>query len=78
MANQGEFREVMKLVLEGKLNPIVDKVFPLENVREAVKYLSDGTQFGKVLIKGCFSYSFMTAIMLRPPASELGYIKIVG
>ena len=50
MSNQGEFREVMKLVFEGKLNPIIDKVYPLEKVREAEKYLSEGNQFGKVLI----------------------------
>lgn len=51
MANQGEFRAVMELVLDGTLNPIVDKVYPLENVREAEEYLSEGNQFGKVLIK---------------------------
>ena len=51
MANQGEFRAVMQLVLDGTLNPIIDKVYPLENVREAEEYLSDGNQFGKVLLK---------------------------
>ena len=50
MSNQGEFWEVMQLVLEGKLNPIIDKVYPLEKVREAEKYLSEGNKFGKVLI----------------------------
>lgn len=50
MANQGEFRAVMQLVLDGTLNPIIDKVYPLENVREAEEYLSEGNQFGKVLI----------------------------
>ena len=50
MSNQGEFREVMQLVFEGKLNPIIDKVYPLEKVREAEKHLSEGNQFGKVLI----------------------------
>lgn len=51
MANQGEFRAVMQLVLDGTLNPIIDKVYPLEKVREAEEYLSDGNQFGKILIK---------------------------
>ncbi|MFX1337200.1 MAG: zinc-binding dehydrogenase [Promethearchaeota archaeon] len=50
MANQGDFREVMELVLKGRLNPIIDKVYPLEKVREAEQYLSEGNQFGKVLI----------------------------
>jgi len=51
MANQGEFRAVMQLVLDGILKPIIDKVYPLESVREAEEYLSEGNQFGKVLIK---------------------------
>jgi len=51
MANQGEFRAVMKLVLDGTLKPIIDKVYPLESVRESEEYLSEGNQFGKVLIK---------------------------
>jgi NADPH:quinone reductase-like Zn-dependent oxidoreductase len=51
MANQGEFREVMKLVFKRKLNPIIDKIFPLNNVKEAEYYLNKGTQFGKVLLK---------------------------
>ncbi|TFG14732.1 MAG: alcohol dehydrogenase [Promethearchaeota archaeon] len=51
MANQGEFREVMKLIFEGKLNPIIDKVFPLENTQAAEQYLSESIQFGKILIK---------------------------
>ena len=50
MANQGEFREVMQLVFEGKLNPIIDTIYPLEKVREAETHLSEGNQFGKVLI----------------------------
>jgi NADPH:quinone reductase-like Zn-dependent oxidoreductase len=51
MANQAEFREVMKLIFEGKLNPVIDRIYPLENVKEAEQYLSEGNQFGKVLIK---------------------------
>lgn len=51
MANQGEFRSVMKLVFEEKVNPIIDKVFPLDEVKEAENYLSKGIQFGKVLLE---------------------------
>ena len=51
MGNQGEFREVMDLVLKGKLNPVIDKVFPFEQARDAEKYLSEGNQFGKVLLR---------------------------
>jgi len=51
MSNQREFREVMKLIFENKLKPVVDKIFPLEQVVEAENYLNEGKQFGKVLLK---------------------------
>jgi len=51
MSNQGEFREVMNLIFKNKLNPEIDKVFPLEKVVNAERYLSEGRQFGKVLIE---------------------------
>ncbi len=51
MSNQGEFRRVMKLVFEGKLSPIIDKIYPLDKVKEAESYLNEGKQFGKILLK---------------------------
>ena len=51
MANQGEFREVMKFVLEGKLEPVIDKIYPLDEAREAEVYLDSGNQYGKVLLQ---------------------------
>ena len=50
MANQREFEEVMKLVFMGRLQPVVDRVFPLEQAREAHEYLERGDQFGKVVL----------------------------
>lgn len=51
MSNQGEFREVMNLVFEKKLKPIVDKKFQLEKAVDAENYLNMGKQFGKVLLE---------------------------
>jgi NADPH:quinone reductase-like Zn-dependent oxidoreductase len=51
MSNQGEFREVMNLIFQKKLTPIIDKVFPLNEIRDAERYLREGNQFGKVLLK---------------------------
>ncbi|MFX1366264.1 MAG: zinc-binding dehydrogenase [Promethearchaeota archaeon] len=51
MGTQGEFREVMKLVFDKKLNPIIDKIFPFNQTGEAETYLNSGNQFGKVLLK---------------------------
>lgn len=50
MSSQREFEEVMKLVFMGRLKPIVDRVFPLEQARQAHEYLGTGAQFGKVLL----------------------------
>ena len=50
MANQSEFEEVMKLVFMGRLKPVVDKVFPLEEAQAAHEYVGKGAQFGKVVL----------------------------
>jgi NADPH:quinone reductase len=41
---------VMKLVAEGRLEPIVDRVFPLAEAAAAHAYLESGAQFGKVVL----------------------------
>jgi len=51
MSNQGEFRDVMQLVFKQKVNPIIDKIFPLEKAMEAEKYLSEAKHFGKILLQ---------------------------
>ncbi|MFX1384775.1 MAG: zinc-binding dehydrogenase [Promethearchaeota archaeon] len=51
MSNQNEFQAVMKLIIDGKLIPIIDKIYPLEKAVEAEKYLDATHQFGKILIK---------------------------
>jgi NADPH:quinone reductase-like Zn-dependent oxidoreductase len=50
MSNQCEYREVVRLLGAGKLTPVVDRVFPLERGREALTYLQEGKQFGKVVL----------------------------
>ena len=51
MSNQKEFQEVMNLIFLGKLKPIIDKIFPIENIREAEQYLNNHKQFGKVVLE---------------------------
>ena len=51
MANRREFREVMQFVFQGRLHPVIDTVFPLEQARIAYERLSTGAQFGKVILK---------------------------
>lgn len=50
MASRREFEEVMKLVFMGRLKPVVDRVFPVEDARAAHEYLARGDQFGKVVL----------------------------
>lgn len=50
MATRKEFLEVLKLLAEGSLRPVVDSTFPLEEGRKALEHLSRGSPFGKVTL----------------------------
>jgi NADPH:quinone reductase-like Zn-dependent oxidoreductase len=50
MANQGEFLDVMKLVFERRLTPVVDVVLPLEHAAQAHERLARNEQFGKIVL----------------------------
>jgi NADPH:quinone reductase-like Zn-dependent oxidoreductase len=50
MSTQAEFNKVMGLVFQGRLKPVVDRVLPLEQVREAQSLLEAGEQFGKIVL----------------------------
>ncbi len=51
MGTRGELIAVLKLVEQGKLNPVVDKVFPLAEAASAHAHLEKREQFGKVVLK---------------------------
>lgn len=51
MGTRDELRTVLKLMEEGRLRPVVDRVFPLEELAEAHRYLESGEQAGKVVIE---------------------------
>ena len=50
MGTADDFRGVYELVTSGAVRPVVDRVFPMDAVREAHEYLEDGRQFGKVVL----------------------------
>jgi NADPH:quinone reductase-like Zn-dependent oxidoreductase len=50
MGTKDEFRTVLKLVAQGRLKPIVDKVWPLHDAIAAHNYLEKGKHFGKVVL----------------------------
>jgi len=51
MGTMGELHQVLKFVFRKQLKPIVDRVFPLEEIRAAHQYLENKEQFGKVILK---------------------------
>jgi alcohol dehydrogenase len=46
-----QLREVARLVESGAIKPLVDKIFSLDNARDAIDYSESGRATGKVVIK---------------------------
>jgi NADPH:quinone reductase-like Zn-dependent oxidoreductase len=51
MGTMGELHEVLKFVFDGTLQPVVDRVFPLQEARAAHEYLEKSRMFGKVVLR---------------------------
>ena len=41
---------VLKFVFRGKLKPVIDRVYPLEELAEAHRRVDDKERFGKVVV----------------------------
>jgi NADPH:quinone reductase-like Zn-dependent oxidoreductase len=50
MGTKSELHSVMRLVANGRLKPVVDRVFPLAEAAVAHTYLESSSQFGKVVL----------------------------
>ncbi len=51
MGNAAEYAEIVRRLGKGELRPIVDRVFPMDRVREAYERLAHGQQLGKVVVE---------------------------
>ena len=51
MGSMDEFREVAALFLEGRIEPVIDRVFPFSEAPQAYARLQASEQFGKVVIR---------------------------
>ena len=51
MGSLGELHQVLKLVFRGKLKPVVDRVYPLSEIRAAHERLERKEQFGKIVLR---------------------------
>ena len=49
-SNQKDLEFITKLVVDGKIKPVIDKRYPLEQAADAMKYLCEGHALGKVVI----------------------------
>ena len=50
MGTAEDFARVYELVASGRVKPLVDRVFPLEEAADAHRHLESGQQFGKVIL----------------------------
>jgi NADPH:quinone reductase-like Zn-dependent oxidoreductase len=45
-----DLRALMKLIAEGKMRPVVDKMLPLDEAREGLRLIQDREVIGKVVV----------------------------
>jgi NADPH:quinone reductase-like Zn-dependent oxidoreductase len=50
MGSMGELHRVLRFVFRKQLKPVIDRVFPIQEIRAAHEYLEAKEQFGKVLL----------------------------
>jgi len=51
MSNQKEFRDVMSVIFNDQISPVIDKIYNIDDIIEAEKSMENGEQFGKILLK---------------------------
>jgi NADPH:quinone reductase-like Zn-dependent oxidoreductase len=49
-ANQKDLTVLADMMQSGKVTPVIDRTYPLSEIREAVRYLEQGHARGKVVI----------------------------
>lgn len=50
MGTLGELHQVLKFVFQGKLNPVIDRVYPMAEIAAAHQRLENKEHFGKVVV----------------------------
>lgn len=51
MGTRDEFLSLLEFIESRKLKPVIDKVYPLNQVAEAFGRMNEGSQFGKIVLK---------------------------
>jgi NADPH:quinone reductase-like Zn-dependent oxidoreductase len=50
MGTDDEFRAMLKLVESARIQPVIDRVFPLSQAVEANRLLEESAQMGKIIL----------------------------
>ena len=51
MGTMGELHDVLSHVFAGRLRPVIDRRFSLEDTRAAHEYMQQGRTFGKIVLQ---------------------------
>jgi len=51
MGTPSDFRAMLALFGEGRLRPVIDQVFPLDEAGRALRRMDQGAQFGKIVLR---------------------------
>ena len=54
MGSDSDFRSMIDFVAEHMIRPVIDEVFPINQIGEAIEKMRDGKQFGKLVLKNDF------------------------
>lgn len=49
---QGVIRDVLPLIADGRILPVVDRVYPMEQLAQAIEHLESNAQLGKIVVSG--------------------------
>ena len=50
MGTTEDFRNMIQFITQHKITPIIDKVFPLAQINDAITRMGQSQQFGKIVI----------------------------
>jgi len=50
MGRKGDLITIFNFIEQGKLKPVIDRVMPLEELREAHRFVEEGKHFGKIVL----------------------------
>ena len=53
VGNRTSFEAMNRAIAHMKLRPVIDREFDFEHVPDALRYLTSGQHFGKVVIRAC-------------------------